>query len=121
MIDRTRFAAQGFERGQPGALGEFLADGEPKAPKTVVHFKPDSRVALGLPGGGGYGDPRARDPERVLGDVVSGYVTIAAAAREYGVAIEFLGAPGQLVRLPEHYRIDWDATNLLRANSTRTE
>ena len=27
MIDRTKFAAQGFDGGGPGALGEFSADG----------------------------------------------------------------------------------------------
>ena len=73
MIDRTRFPAQGFAGGQPGAPGAFRADGEPKAPKTVVYFKPGSRVELSPPGGGGYGDPLERQPERVLHDVVEGF------------------------------------------------
>ena len=121
MIDRTRFPAQGFAGGQPGAPGAFRADGEPKAPKTVVYFKPGSRVELSPPGGGGYGDPLERQPERVLHDVVEGFVSIEAAAREYGVAVRFLGEPGQLVRMPKHYEIDWDATNRLRSGSTRPE
>ncbi len=72
-------------------------------------------MQLCLPGGGGYGDPLARPPERVLQDVVDGYVSIEAAEREYGVAVRFLGEPGQLVRLPQHYTIDWERTHQLRA------
>jgi N-methylhydantoinase B len=36
------------------------------------------------PGGGGYGDPAARDPERVAEDVREGFVTPEAARRDYG-------------------------------------
>ena len=36
--------------------------------------------------GGGWGDPLERDPEAVKRDVRDGYVTIAGAARDYGVA-----------------------------------
>ena len=42
---------------------------------------------LDTPGGGGYGDPRERAPEQVLADVAEGYITPAAAEREYGVAV----------------------------------
>jgi len=39
------------------------------------------------PGGGGFGDPKLRDPEAVLRDVRNGYVTPEAAARDYGVPV----------------------------------
>jgi N-methylhydantoinase B len=39
-------------------------------------------------GGGGYGPPAARDPERVLADVRDGYVSIEQAREEYGAAID---------------------------------
>jgi N-methylhydantoinase B len=39
------------------------------------------------PGGGGFGDPRTRDPARVLRDVRDGVVSATAAEREYAVAI----------------------------------
>jgi N-methylhydantoinase B len=39
-------------------------------------------------GGGGYGSPLDRDPQAVLDDVISGYVSVEAAARDYGVAID---------------------------------
>lgn len=115
MIDRTKFAGQGLGGGKPGALGEFLENGEkPLPPKTVVWFAPDAHVHLNLPGGGGYGDPLTRDPERVLADVVNGYVSIEAAAREYGVVIRFTGEPDQLVRMPAQYVLDWAATKAVR-------
>lgn len=41
-----------------------------------------------MPGGGGYGDPAEREPERVLEDVEMGYFTQEAARRDYRVAIE---------------------------------
>ncbi|MGH2542647.1 MAG: hydantoinase B/oxoprolinase family protein, partial [Ardenticatenaceae bacterium] len=119
MIDRTQFAAPGLEGGQPGALGEFLADGEkPLQPKSVLWFEPETRVQLNLPGGGGYGNPFERDPGRVLDDVVNGYVSIEAAERDYGVVVRYLGGTDQLVRLPEHHIIDWPATERLRRRRT---
>ena len=42
---------------------------------------------LDTPGGGGYGDPLEREPERVLADVREGYITGAAAERDYGVVV----------------------------------
>lgn len=39
-------------------------------------------------GGGGWGNPFKRDPERVARDVRNGFVGIEAAARDYGVAID---------------------------------
>ena len=38
-------------------------------------------------GGGGYGDPLEREPERVATDVVEGYVTAEAAESGYGVVL----------------------------------
>src|SRR5688500_20042530 len=39
------------------------------------------------PGGGGFGDPRTRDPARVLRDVRDGVVSAVTAERDYAVAI----------------------------------
>ena len=38
-------------------------------------------------GGGGHGDPLARDPERVRADVVEDYLTTGQAERRYGVVL----------------------------------
>jgi N-methylhydantoinase B len=38
-------------------------------------------------GGGGYGDPLDREAERVVADVLDGYVSVEAAAQVYGVVV----------------------------------
>lgn len=49
-----------------------------------VIFEPGDRVKLTTPGGGGYGDPKARDKAAVAEDVAEGYVSKGAAASSYG-------------------------------------
>ncbi len=115
MIDRTRFPASGLKGGQSGALGEFLVNGASRPhPKALITLAPEARVQLNLPGGGGYGNPFLRPAELILNDVVNGYVSLEAAEREYGVVIHYLGSQDQLVRLPELYVIDREATSALR-------
>jgi N-methylhydantoinase B len=60
-----------------------------------------------MAGGGGYGDPYARDPELVLEDVIEGRVTPEHARAAYGVAI-LEGAPP---------RIDQSETDRLRRHA----
>jgi N-methylhydantoinase B len=60
-------------------------------------------------GGGGWGDPFERDPERVLRDVRDEYVSVEGAARDYGVVV--LGDPR---RDPEGLSVDEAATAALR-------
>jgi N-methylhydantoinase B/oxoprolinase/acetone carboxylase alpha subunit len=43
------------------------------------------QVKILMPGGGGYGDPLARDREHVRRDVEEGFVSAEAAARDYGL------------------------------------
>jgi N-methylhydantoinase B len=62
-----------------------------------------SIVELLTGGGGGFGAALERDPERVRVDVVDGYVSRAAAERDYGVV------------LGEGLEVDADATERLRA------
>jgi N-methylhydantoinase B len=47
-----------------------------------------SVVELNTGGGGGYGNPDEREPERVRTDVLDGYVSREAAARDYGVVLD---------------------------------
>ena len=61
---------------------------------------------LDTPGGGGYGDPLARDAERVLADVREGAVSREAAEHGYGVVI---GREGQ------SWALDQGATQARRA------
>ena len=45
------------------------------------------RVKLEPPGDGGFGNPRAHDPQRVFDDVLDGMITAEEERRDYGVAI----------------------------------
>ena len=95
--------------------GEFILDsGERPNPKAQTHLGPNRRVHLNQPGGGGYGPAFARDAERVRQDVIFGYVTPEAAARDYGVVVRFTGEDHEKVRLPEQWVIDDEETAKLR-------
>ena len=99
---------------RPWAL---LGGGEPE-PNGMVMYAGSSRerrvgtyrakVAVGdrarnlTAGGGGYGPPERRDPQRVLDDVLDGYVSREAARDTYRVAVTDTG-------------VDQKATAALRA------
>jgi N-methylhydantoinase B len=65
-------------------------------------------------GGGGFGNPKERDPERVLVDVIEGFVSPEAARDIYGVALKAMGD------LEKPYEIDYEATCQLRAQWLHT-
>ncbi len=118
LVDRTRFAAGGLDGGHEGMTGCLsLSSGEAALAKTVTTLEESVTVRFELPGGGGYGDPFGRDVASVLADVVDGYVSIGQAREVYGVAIEYVGAPDRLVRMPDSYRVDLDETERLRGGS----
>jgi serine phosphatase RsbU (regulator of sigma subunit) len=47
-------------------------------------LEPGDRLVFFTAGGGGFGDPRARDPAALADDVAKGYVSAEAARRDYG-------------------------------------
>ena len=57
----------------------YLRDGTRPHPKSRSSIKPGDRLILRFAGGGGYGDPRRRDPGAVREDVREGYVSARAA------------------------------------------
>jgi N-methylhydantoinase B len=91
--DRQRFTPQGLFGGKEGTPGKFILNpGTPEErtlkSKGLDHLQRDDLVSLRLPGAGGYGDPREREPALVLRDVRDGKVSLEAARREYGVIID---------------------------------
>lgn len=54
-------------------------------------------------GGGGYGDPFEREPERVAADVRNGFLSVGAAETDYGVVVD-----------PLTFAVDSAATGRLR-------
>ncbi|MCC7273794.1 MAG: hydantoinase B/oxoprolinase family protein [Alphaproteobacteria bacterium] len=87
--DHPPYALAGGEAGAPSWVDIRRAGGRvdtfPQKFLTTVDAGDVLRVRLA--GGGGYGDPLARDPHRVLADVRAGKVTVAAALDRYGVVI----------------------------------
>jgi N-methylhydantoinase B len=71
--------------------------------KGTYELHPGDRLRVVSGGGGGYGPPEAREPERVRQDVVQGYVSREQAREAYRVA------------LTENLDIDVPATRALRA------
>ena len=96
QIDRTQCRPWGIDGGTDGegADGRIEpADGEPyRLLKGVTELRPGDRFRLHTGGGGGFGPPQARDPERVAEDVAAGYVTRERAREVYRVALDETGA-----------------------------
>jgi N-methylhydantoinase B len=109
--DRVRLGCYGLNSGKAGQpfcvtvdldgvarqLGG-LVDGEPVLKGQVV------RVVT--TGGGGWGDPLEREPERVTQDVIDGRVSVQSAVDDYGVV---------LVEEADGYKVDEVATAQQRA------
>ncbi len=88
-FERVRNPARGRDGGRPGAAGRVaLRSGRPIQPKGRQTVPARDAICLALPGGGGFGDPRTRDPQRVLDDVLDGLISVHDARQEYGVAID---------------------------------
>jgi N-methylhydantoinase B len=104
-FERVRNPARGRSSGKPGAAGKVaLRSGRPIRPKGRQTVPPRDAIRLELPGGGGFGDPRTRDPKRVLDDVLDGLITTEEAQRDYSVLID------------ERGQIDVQATERLRSS-----
>jgi N-methylhydantoinase B len=114
--DRTDCPAEGVDGGRPGAPARTVLDsGEALNFKRTQQLPPERRVVLELAGGGGFGDPRTRDPRAALRDVLNGFVTVEAAREDYGVVVRRLAPDGETVLLPEDFSVDEAATAALRA------
>jgi N-methylhydantoinase B len=95
-FERVHHPARGRNGGRAGAAGIVtLRSGRPIRPKGRQTVPPRDAIQLQLPGGGGFGDPRARDPQRVRDDVRDGLISAAEARRDYGVVI---GVDGEIDR-----------------------
>lgn len=104
LYERIKHPAPGLAGGHDALPGRLSTNnGTDLKPKISALAPADTVVTLDMPGGGGYGDPRARRPEQVLEDVKNGYVSRAAAETTYGVAVD-----------SETWTVDRDATAKLR-------
>lgn len=90
--------------GSTGRGGGLWLDGQAVEHGVYRKLAPGQRVRFVMTGGGGYGNPILREPERVLADVRDGKVSIDSAQRDYGVAID-----------ENTLTIDFEKTRALRA------
>lgn len=89
-FDRTKTPSWGLFGGLSGSAPGVLMDiGTPHERwiRKISHIPtpPGTRFRIHTGGGGGYGPPWERDPDRVRQDVIDGYVSRAAAEEVYGV------------------------------------
>ncbi len=104
----SSFGVAGGRAGAGGAVILTLADGrEVQAPKYGVERHGPAIYRALSPGGGGFGDPRTREPARVLRDVRDGIVSREAAQRDYAVVLDADG-----------YAVDATRTEALRKAKT---
>ena len=88
MFDRVHHPARGRAGGKAGQRGAVrLASGPDLKPKGRQVVPEGDRLILEMPGGGGYGDPKARDAQAVARDVRDGLVSRQAAEQGYGVVL----------------------------------
>jgi N-methylhydantoinase B len=109
-FNRAKFPPRGLLGGRPAAPLVLRTTAGRELHAMGHHIlEPGEEVIVEMPGGGGYGDPFERDPERVLRDVRGGYVSAERARADYGVALDARGSA-----------IDVEATQRLRAAQPRT-
>jgi N-methylhydantoinase B len=79
----------GGKSGRPSITKVFRANGSEESWRKVSNLPlhDGDITSFQTGGGGGYGSPLDREPEEVLLDVVSGYISFQSASENYGVII----------------------------------
>ncbi|MFL6573825.1 MAG: hydantoinase B/oxoprolinase family protein [Burkholderiales bacterium] len=95
QVDRMHCLPWGLDGGLPGAgnqvtlrLGGVEKTDLPNSKVLTQRLQKGDAFTLRAGGGGGFGPPHARDPQKVAHDVRQGYVSLRAAAELYGVALD---------------------------------
>jgi N-methylhydantoinase B len=115
-MDNCRYPAYGVNGGRSGAPGAFVVNPGTPGERRLKTMSDGHTLRKGdllrviTPGGGGWGNAMERPPEDVLGDVLDGFVSRAAAESQYGVV---LAADGR--------SIDQAATVRRRESTARPE
>ncbi len=95
VMDHGRVGPQGVLGGEDGGVNEVVIERggvEYRPPHRskdqAILIRAGDRIRVSTPGGGGYGDPKDRDPKLVRRDVGRGYYAADEAAARFGT-----GAP----------------------------
>ncbi len=81
--DRITTRPHGLAGGHDADVGTVRINGEAVYRFPAITLQPGDVVALDLPGGGGFGAPEERAPERRRHDLENGYVTTTTAHLAY--------------------------------------
>ena len=94
VMDHGRFGPQGALGGGDGGKNTVTVRRSDKSytPEHLskdqnIPIQPGDIIAVGTPGGGGFGNPFERDPNAVLRDVRRGYYTVDQAQALFGVVL----------------------------------
>ncbi|MEM7731640.1 MAG: hydantoinase B/oxoprolinase family protein [Pseudomonadota bacterium] len=90
--DRSRFRPWGTLGGKAAGLSDMVVNPATAREKRLGNIdytvlQPGDVLHIHSAGGGGRGSPLLRDAWRVVQDVARGYVSVDAAARDYGVVV----------------------------------
>ncbi len=91
--ETAKFPPKGVLGGRPGRPSRqrlVRADGTVEAlPSKITNLtiRAGDLIEMEMPGGGGYGAPTAREPARVLDDLLDGKITPEAASEIYGIVV----------------------------------
>ncbi len=83
MGNRTVHPAKGLFGGGDGSLRHHEVAGHPVHAKGRIEIQPGETMRIVEAGGAGYGDPKAREGAAIAADVANGFVSKAAAERDY--------------------------------------
>ena len=110
VMDHGRTGPLGALGGRDGGVNKvvIVRNGETYHPPHLskdqdIAIGPGDTITVSTPGGGGYGDPLARDPALVARDVKRGYYTVAEVEEGFGVVLD-----------PETLAVDETATKARR-------
>ncbi len=110
LVDRGRkeYPPWGLWGGKSGAPSDSMLrlpnEADFKPVSVVRHWVPaNTEAIIATAGGGGWGDPLDRDPEKVRWDAREGYISLEAVRQQYGVVLD-----------PDTLDIDSEGTAQLR-------
>ncbi|MBP6818834.1 MAG: hydantoinase B/oxoprolinase family protein [Ferrovibrio sp.] len=92
VMDHGRTGPRGVLGGEDGGLNTVLIERDSSGKYVPPHLSKDQdiaikvgdRVRVSTPGGGGYGDPAARDTAAIERDIARGYYTREQAVARFG-------------------------------------
>ena len=85
MFDRVIHPPRGRNGGSSGKTGRiYLKSGQELLGKGRQSIPAGDRIIIEMPGGGGLGNAKYRDPKKVENDLLNGFISESKAKEDYG-------------------------------------